>query len=80
MVNAGHTPTECVGISLSDSGHRSQKSASGINDWTYSEIIADDPETQHDFPLLIDRTGHELLETREEAGEFFFLVKVLQDD
>ena len=44
------------------------------------EIIADDPETQHDLPLLIDRTGHELIETREEAGEFFFLVKVLQND
>ena len=26
------------------------------------------------------KPGHELIETREEAGEFFFLVKVLQDD
>jgi len=41
------------------------------------EIVADDPETQHDIPLLINRTGHELIDIREDAGEFFFLVKVL---
>lgn len=40
------------------------------------ELWADDPETLHDLPMLIDRTPHHLLSIEEGSGEYRFLVEV----
>lgn len=42
------------------------------------ELWADDPETLHDLPMLIDRTAHTLISIEERAGEYRFLVEVGQ--
>jgi len=41
-------------------------------------VIADDPETMHDLPMLIERMGHKLLEVDNSSGEFKFLIEVCQ--
>ena len=40
------------------------------------EVLADDPETLHDMPLLIGRGPHNLLEVNEEEGEIRFIIEV----
>lgn len=40
------------------------------------EVIADDPETAHDMPLVLGRTMHALLSMEEEHGEYRFTIEV----
>jgi len=40
------------------------------------EVIADDPETAHDMPLVLGRTVHALLSMKEEHGEYRFVIEV----
>ncbi|MEJ6562673.1 MAG: sulfurtransferase TusA family protein [Euryarchaeota archaeon] len=42
------------------------------------ELLADDPETLHDLPMLIDRTNHTMISIDELAGEYTFLIEVNQ--
>ena len=42
------------------------------------EVWADDPETLHDMPLLIDRSYSNLLSVEHLAGEYRFLIEVKQ--
>jgi len=39
-------------------------------------VIADDPETIHDMPILVDRLGHRLVDVLKSAGEFRFIIEV----
>ncbi len=39
-------------------------------------VVADDPETMHDMPLLVDRLGHRLVDVLKSAGEFRFIIEV----
>jgi tRNA 2-thiouridine synthesizing protein A len=41
------------------------------------EVVADDPETLHDLPMLIDRTSHRLRSIEDEAGELRFIIEVM---
>ena len=41
-------------------------------------VVADDPETMHDMPLLVERLGHKLVDIRKSAGEFRFIIEVCQ--
>jgi tRNA 2-thiouridine synthesizing protein A len=41
------------------------------------EVLADDPETLHDMPLLLGRTTHRLVDVREMDGEFAFVIEVV---
>jgi tRNA 2-thiouridine synthesizing protein A len=41
-------------------------------------VIADDPETMHDIPNLIDRLGHQLIDVLKSAGEFRFIIEVCE--
>ena len=40
------------------------------------EVLADDPETLHDMPLLIGRGPHNLLEVAKQEGEIRFIIEV----
>jgi TusA-related sulfurtransferase len=40
------------------------------------EVLADDPETMHDMPLLIGRGPHQLLDVRRQDGEIRFIIEV----
>ncbi len=42
------------------------------------ELWADDPETLHDLPMLLQRSSHKLLSIEENAGEYRFLMEVAQ--
>ena len=41
------------------------------------EVIADDPETMHDLPLMVARLGQKMLEMNESLGEFRFIIEVI---
>ncbi len=38
-------------------------------------VTATDPASRSDIPALIERLGHELIETGEKAGRFFFKIR-----
>lgn len=40
------------------------------------EVLADDPETLHDMPLLLGRTSHRLIDIIQESGEIRYLIEV----
>ena len=40
------------------------------------EVLADDPETLHDMPLLIDRSRSQILSIENHSGEYRFLIEV----
>ena len=40
------------------------------------KVLASDPETLHDIPLMIGRTPHELLSVQSNQGEYTFLIEV----
>jgi len=42
---------------------------------TVLEVVADDVGSKEDIPAWANRTGNELLETREEHGNYFFIIK-----
>ena len=39
------------------------------------KIIATDPGSVSDIAAFTNQTGHELLESREEEGKFYYLMK-----
>ena len=39
------------------------------------EVLATDPGTVEDFKAFCQTTGHALVETREDAGVFTFLIR-----
>lgn len=41
------------------------------------EVIADDPETMHDLPMMVARLGQNMLEMKESVGEFRFVIEVV---
>ena len=44
------------------------------------QVLASDPETLHDIPLMLGRTPHELLSVESNAGEYTFLIEVKGND
>lgn len=40
------------------------------------QVLASDPETLHDIPLMLGRTPHELLNVQTNEGEYSFLIEV----
>ena len=37
-------------------------------------VIADDPETMHDMPLLVERLGHRLVDVIKSSVDFSFII------
>ena len=44
------------------------------------QVLASDPETLHDIPLMLGRTPHELLTVESHEGEYSFLIEVKGDE
>ncbi|MBC8438024.1 MAG: sulfurtransferase TusA family protein [Euryarchaeota archaeon] len=55
--------------------HETRKALANLSPGDLLLVIADDPETKHDIPLLVDRIGAKLLILNEEAGEFKFTIE-----
>ena len=47
-----------------------------LEDGAILEVLADDPETLHDMPLLLGRTQHRLIDIIQEAGEIRYIIQV----
>jgi TusA-related sulfurtransferase len=55
-----------------------KKALADMNTGQVLEVWADDPETLHDMPLLANRGRVEILSVEERAGEYRFLLEVIQ--
>ena len=53
-----------------------KKALSTMDQGEVLELWADDPETLHDLPMLIQRTPHHLISIEKGSGEYRFLVEV----
>jgi len=54
---------------------KAKKAINSINSGEVLRIIATDPGSVKDFEAFTKQTGHDLIETGEENGEFTFLIK-----
>lgn len=54
---------------------RAKKALSGLGAGQVLHIIATDPGAVKDFEAFAKQTGNELMESREEGGKFYFLMK-----
>ena len=54
---------------------RAKKSLAAMDSGQVLHIIATDPGAVKDFEAFAKQTGNELMESREDGGKFFFLIK-----
>ena len=54
---------------------RAKKVLNGMGSGQVLHVIATDPGSVKDFEAFAKQTGNSLLESREEGGKFFFLIK-----
>lgn len=54
---------------------RAKKSLSGMDSGKILQIIATDPGSVKDFEAFSKQTGNELLNSNEDDGKFYFLIK-----
>ena len=54
---------------------RAKKTLAGMSAGQVLHIIATDPGSVKDFEAFSKQTGNELMESKEEGGKFFFLIK-----
>jgi len=55
--------------------HETRKALDGMKKGTTLEVIADDAETKHDIPLLLERIEARLISIVEDSGEFRFIIE-----
>jgi tRNA 2-thiouridine synthesizing protein A len=54
---------------------KAKKALAGLRGGQVLHIVSTDPESVRDFATFSQQLGHVLLETREEAGRFYFLLR-----
>jgi len=54
---------------------RAKKTLGGMGSGEVLHIIATDPGSVKDFEAFAKQTGNELMESREEGGKFYFMMK-----
>jgi tRNA 2-thiouridine synthesizing protein A len=54
---------------------KTKKAIDGLQSGQILEVIATDPGSKSDIPALLRRLGHELVQTKEEAGVIEFYIK-----
>ena len=54
---------------------RAKKALADMSAGQVLHIIATDPGSVKDFDAFAKQTGNELMESKEEGGKFFFLLK-----
>ena len=52
-----------------------KKTLAGMSGGQVLHIIATDPGSVKDFEAFAKQTGNDLIESKEEGGKFFFLIK-----
>ena len=56
--------------------HETKKALLSLSVGDIIGVRADDPETLHDIPMYLGRTGHILKEIVHDSGEFCFIIEV----
>lgn len=54
---------------------KAKKALASLGGGQLLRIIATDPESVRDFAVFSQQMGHSLLESREENGRFYFLLR-----
>lgn len=54
---------------------RAKKTLAGMSSGQVLHIIATDPGSVKDFEAFSKQTGNDLMESREDGGKFYFLIK-----
>ncbi|HCK82509.1 MAG TPA: sulfurtransferase TusA family protein [Candidatus Competibacter sp.] len=54
---------------------KAKKALASLREGQVLRVIATDPESARDFTVFSQQMGHALLETREEGGRFYFLLR-----
>jgi len=54
---------------------RAKKSLAGMDAGQVLHVIATDPGAIKDFEAFSKQTGNELMESKEEGGKYYFLIK-----
>ena len=54
---------------------RAKKSLAAMDSGQVLHIIATDPGAVKDFEAFAKQTGNELMDSKEDGGKFFFLMK-----
>ncbi len=54
---------------------RAKKALAGMSEGQVLHIIATDPGSVKDFDAFAKQTGNELVESKEDGGKFYFLLK-----
>lgn len=54
---------------------KTKKAIDGMRAGQILEVIATDPASKADITVFLNRVGHELVETKEQDGVFFFLIR-----
>ena len=54
---------------------KAKKALASLREGQVLRVIATDPESVRDFTVFSQQMGHALLETREEGGRFYFLLR-----
>jgi tRNA 2-thiouridine synthesizing protein A len=56
---------------------RAKKTLNKMDSGEVLQVVATDPGTVKDFAAFSKQTGNELLESREDNGKFYFLMRKL---
>jgi len=54
---------------------KAKKALASLQAGQLLRVIATDPDSVRDFTVFSQQMGHALLESREEAGRFYFLLR-----
>ena len=54
---------------------RASKALASMASGQVLHVIATDPGTARDLPAFIKNSGNELLESREDGGKFYYLLR-----
>ena len=57
-----------------------KQALSSMMEGSVLEVLASDPETLHDIPMMVDRTPHQIVDVKQSQGEFTFLIEVMQNE
>lgn len=54
---------------------RAKKELVSLDSGQVLHVIATDPGSKKDFEAFSKQTGHDLMESKEDGGKFYFLLK-----
>lgn len=57
-----------------------KQALSSMKEGSVLELLASDPETLHDIPMMIERTPHQIVEVKQSQGEYTFLIEVMKNE